>query len=90
VYTQKDKMKVVVCTSLYRVEGEMYLLPGSRLTDIVNVKTGKDFIPITNAKVMDLNGKAIYTVDFVSINRDSIIMIFPSEEDVSKESSREF
>lgn len=81
MYTQKDKMKVVVCTSLYKVEGEMYLLPGSRLTDIVNVKTGKDFIPITNAKIIDANNKVLYMVDFVSINRDAMIMIFPLEEE---------
>lgn len=97
MYTQKDKMKVVVCTSIYKVEGEMYLLPGSRLTDIVNVKTGKDFIPITSAKIMDLKGNVIHTVDFVSINRESIIMIFPLEEQASapkeavlKESSKGF
>jgi len=80
MYTKKNKLKVMVCTSLYRVEGDMYLLPGSRLTDIVNVKTGKDFIPITNAKIYSSDkDKVLYEVEFVSINRESILMIFPLE-----------
>jgi len=82
MYAQKDKLRVMVCTSLYRVEGDMHLLPGSRLTDIVNVKTGKDFFPITNAKVWSTReDRVLYTADFVTINRESIIMIFPLEEE---------
>jgi hypothetical protein len=73
-------MRVVICTSLYRVEGDMYLVPGSRLTDIVNVKT-KDFFPITDAKILSpTEDKVLYTLDFVAINREEIIMIFPLEQ----------
>ncbi len=80
MYTQKTKMRVVICTSLYRVEGDMYLVPGSRLTDIVNVKT-KDFFPITDAKILSpTEDKVLYTLDFVAINREEIIMIFPLEQ----------
>lgn len=82
MHTQKDKLRVMVCTSLYRVEGDMHLLPGSRLTDIVNVKTGKDFFPITNAKVWSTTeDRVLYSADFVTINRESIIMIFPLEQE---------
>lgn len=80
MYTQKTKMRVVICTSLYRVEGDMYLVPGSRLTDIVNVKT-KDFFPITDAKILSpIEDKVLYTLDFVAVNREEIIMIFPLEQ----------
>ncbi|MDI6892042.1 MAG: hypothetical protein QMD08_03480 [Actinomycetota bacterium] len=80
MYTQKTKMRVVICTSLYRVEGDMYLVPGSRLTDIVNVKT-KDFFPITDAKILSpIEDEVLYTLDFVAVNREEIIMIFPLEQ----------
>jgi len=91
MYTRKDKLKVMVCTPLYRVEGVIHLLPGSRLTDIINIKAGKDFIPITDAKVYAAtNDKVLYQTDFVSINRESIIMLFPLEgvEGVSKKRAR--
>ncbi len=80
MYTQKTKMRVVICTSLYRVEGDMYLVTGSRLTDVVNVKT-KDFFPITDAKILSpIEDKVLYTLDFVAVNREEIIMIFPLEQ----------
>jgi uncharacterized RmlC-like cupin family protein len=79
-FTPKDKIRVMVCTSLYRIEGEMYVLPGSRLTDIMNVKA-KDFIPITNAVFRHpYDNKVFSKSSFTVINRDSILMIFPVED----------
>ncbi|HAW60358.1 MAG TPA: hypothetical protein DCW86_02660 [Actinobacteria bacterium] len=58
----------------------MYLVTGSRLTDVVNVKT-KDFFPITDAKILSpIEDKVLYTLDFVAVNREEIIMIFPLEQ----------
>jgi len=80
MYTQKEKVRVVICTPLYRIEGDMYILPGSRLTDIVNVKT-KDFFPITDARILHATeDKVLYNLSFVAVNREDIIMIFPLEE----------
>ena len=80
-YTPKDKVRVVICTSLYRIEGDMYVLPGSRLTDIMNVKA-KDFIPVTNAVFYHpYESKVFAKMGFAVVNRDSILMIFPIEEE---------
>ena len=46
VYTNKDRVEVIIATSVYRIEGEMYVLAGSRLTDALNSKA-KDFFAIT-------------------------------------------
>ncbi|MDP3014265.1 MAG: hypothetical protein Q8M92_08500 [Candidatus Subteraquimicrobiales bacterium] len=83
MYTQKEKVRVVICTSLYRIEGDMYILQGSRLTDMVNVKV-KDFFPITDAKILSpTEDKVLYTVPYVAVNREDIIMIFPFGESES-------
>jgi hypothetical protein len=34
VYTSKDQIQVVIATNVYRIEGEMHVLAGSRLTDL--------------------------------------------------------
>jgi len=79
MYTNKEKIAVVVLTGDYRIEGEMYLVSGSRLTDIVNVKT-KDFFPITDAKIYSSSGEIIYSLNYLAVNRDAILAIFPKED----------
>lgn len=79
MYTSKEQIKVVILTDSYRIEGEMYLVAGSRLTDSVNVKT-KDFFPITNAKIFSKSGDILYSLGYVAVNRDVIMAIFPTED----------
>ena len=80
-YTKKERVRVMICAHAYWVEGDMYLLAGSRLTDLINVRA-KDFFPITNAKIIDpRDNKVFYEVDFVAVNRDDIVMIFPVSEE---------
>ncbi len=77
VYTSKDRVRVVIATSIYRIEGEMYVLSGSRLTDALNSKA-KDFFAITDAKIFDLqSGDLLYEPTYLALNRDAITVIFP-------------
>ena len=77
VYTSKDRVRVVIATSVYRIEGEMYVLSGSRLTDALNSKA-KDFFAITDAKIYDLNtAELLYEPSYLAVNRDAITVIFP-------------
>lgn len=77
VYTNKDRVRVVIATPVYRIEGEMYVLSGSRLTDALNSKA-KDFFAITEAKVFRLDSdELLYEPDYLAVNRDSISVIFP-------------
>jgi len=79
MYSRKDRMRVFILTDSYRIEGEIYLVSGSRLTDIVNVKT-KDFFPITDAKISSNSGEVLYSLNYVAVNRDAITAIFPAED----------
>lgn len=77
VYTSKDRVRVVIATSVYRIEGEMYVLSGSRLTDALNSKA-KDFFAITDAKIYDLqSNELLYEPTYLAVNRDAITVIFP-------------
>ncbi|MDP2181565.1 MAG: hypothetical protein Q8K99_03230 [Actinomycetota bacterium] len=77
VYTNKDRVRVVIATDSHRVEGEMYVLSGSRLTDALNSKA-KDFFALTDAKVFDLKTDALlYEPAYLAVNRDAISLVFP-------------
>ena len=77
VYTNKDRVRVVIITSVCRIEGDMYVLSGSRLTDALNSKS-KDFFAITDAKVFDpKSGELSYEPEYLAVGRDSIVTIFP-------------
>lgn len=79
VYIKKEKLKVVVYAGQYRIIGNIYYVPGTRLTDTLNVKV-KDFIPLTEAVVMDDKENAVLVeVPYLAVYRDSIIFVHPAE-----------
>ncbi|MDO8964218.1 MAG: hypothetical protein Q7W30_06980 [Coriobacteriia bacterium] len=80
LYTHKDRIRVVIITSGYRIEGDFHVLAGSRLTDVLNSKA-KDFFAITDAKVYQVGTDVVlYTPSYVAVNRDSIACILPIDE----------
>jgi hypothetical protein len=63
----------------WRIEGQVHVLAGSRLTDSLNSKA-KDFIAVTDAVIYDATtGRKLFDPDYVAVNRDSIIAVFPVE-----------
>lgn len=79
VYTEKDKVRCFIATGEFHIEGEMYVLTGSRLTDALNSKA-KDFLVVTDAKVTSAdNGKLLFEPSYLAVNRDAISIIFPLE-----------
>ncbi|MDO9557616.1 MAG: hypothetical protein Q7J82_08585 [Coriobacteriia bacterium] len=79
MYTSKDTIRVMIITKDHRIEGDMYILEGSRLTDALNSK-GKDFYAITEAKIWHVTDDTLLaSPSYVAIARDSITAIFPVE-----------
>ncbi len=73
---QKDRTPVVVMTERYRIEAELHVVVGGRLIDEINKE--RNFIPLTNVTIYDLaKGKAIETVEFLAINKDSVLFFAP-------------
>ncbi|MBC7265798.1 MAG: hypothetical protein QMD76_03540 [Anaerosomatales bacterium] len=83
VYTKKDTIRVMIITKDHRIEGDMHVLEGSRLTDSLNAK-GKDFYAITNARIFNLaDGALLAAPEFVAVAREGITAIFPVDSDPS-------
>ncbi len=80
VYTNKEQVRVMIATSVYRIEGEMHVLSGSRLTDALNSKA-KDFFAVTDAHVFSLHGEdLLWKAEYVAVNREAIAMVVPLEK----------
>lgn len=79
MYTSKDTVRVMIITKDHRIEGDMHILEGSRLTDALNSK-GKDFYAITEARIWRVGDETLLaSPSYLAIARDSIAAIFPVE-----------
>jgi len=78
-HVSKSKVRVFAMVDGWRIEGDMHILDGSRLTDSINSKT-KDFLAMTDATIFDATTSALlFQTPFLALNRDSISMLFLSE-----------
>ena len=73
--TNKERVRVVAIVGTWRVEGQMHVLSGSRLTDSLNSRA-KDFVAITDARVFDaVTGDLLMETPYLALNRESISMV---------------
>jgi hypothetical protein len=81
VYTEKDRIKVVIYTKTMRIEGFLHILAGSRVTDALNSKA-KDFFAMTDCEFRMLDGGSLreQAVKYIAVNRESIEVVFPLED----------
>jgi len=73
----KERVRVTIQTLKHLVRGFVYIHPKKRLKD--ELETAENFIAVTDAQVSDDNGKILYEVDFLAINIDQVIWLFPFE-----------
>jgi len=79
VHTNKDRVAVVAIVDGWRVEGQMHVLSGSRLTDSLNSRS-MDFLALTDAKVFDVTtGELRMETPYLALNRTSICMVLNAE-----------
>jgi hypothetical protein len=72
---KKEKVPIKIQTLQNRIEGNVSLLPNTRITDMLN-KEGYHFIPITDAKIYSLrSGTLIDEAEFVAINKYHVVLI---------------
>jgi hypothetical protein len=72
MYSQKDRLRVLILTHGLQIEGDLHVLAGSRLTDALNSK-GKDFFPVTDATITVVGAEeALHRLKYIAVNRDSI------------------
>lgn len=75
---QKDTTRVVIMTESLRIEGDIGLLPGVRLTDYMT--KASIFIAVTNVTVADYNGNQRLSAPFINVHRDKINLVMPLAE----------
>jgi hypothetical protein len=79
MYASKDRLRCVVVLQGWRVEGDVHVIAGSRLTDAMNAKSN-EFIAVTDAVVFDINsGAELYRPPYIALNRGLVSAIFPAD-----------
>ena len=72
---KKEKVPVKIQTLQNRIEGNVYLLPNTRITDMLN-QEDYHFIPVTDAKIYSLkSGGLVDKAEFVAINKNHVVLI---------------
>ena len=71
------KTAVILLTKTCRIEGEIDLVPGARLTDFMN-ETSK-FMVVTEAVVTDRETNEVLRSNFINIHVSTIEVILPAE-----------
>ena len=71
------RTKVLILTERYKIRGEIALIPGARLTDFV--VDMRHFLAVADAEVLTHDGQLVFSASFVSVHRDHIEIIVPSE-----------
>jgi len=72
---KKEKILVKIQTLQNRIEGNVYLLPNTRITDTLNQATCH-FIPVTEDKIYSLkSGDLVDEAKFVAINKNQVVLI---------------
>ncbi|MCM8813890.1 MAG: hypothetical protein NC924_08165 [Candidatus Omnitrophica bacterium] len=68
---------VVILMANARLEGNLHMPAGGRLTDYLALAERK-FIPLTEVKIFSHPGETVlYSVPFANVNKDSILLLFP-------------
>ncbi len=75
---ESNKTKVIILTRNFRIEGDIDLLPGARLTDFMNGSSG--FIVVTSAKVTGPGGDGILEGEFINVHVRNIEVILPADK----------
>jgi len=77
---EQEEIRVTIFIPNYRIEGTIFTYKGGRLSDFLNTIT-KAFIPITNTTIYsEEDNKVMGRPKFMGLNRNSIIMLYQSEE----------
>lgn len=70
---KKNTINVVVRTLNERIEGAIYVVPETRLLDLLN-KSPDHFLAISNARIYNVDsGKLSAETDFLIINKKHIV-----------------
>lgn len=73
-----NKTKVVLLTRDFKIEGEIDLIKGARITDFMNGV--QKFMVVTDVTVFDHHEKEIYQGGFINVQVANIQVVLPVED----------
>lgn len=80
MHAKKEKIRVEIYTNRHRVEADLHIFAGARLTDIMQSRETASFFALTDVIVYDIDsGMEVFRADFVDISRNHIVMLRPLE-----------
>lgn len=76
--SQDTVTRIVILTKHYRIEGNIALVPGARVTDYMH--EANQFFAVTEADVLTYDGHyRVLRSPFINVNRDLVEVIAPAE-----------
>ncbi len=73
----KIPVRATVQTTTHQLIGNIHVRPDQRLKDELN--EGDPFIAVTDAYILDADGKTVLQTNFLAIRRDQIVWVMPNE-----------
>lgn len=79
---KKDPIEVIIRTRQYFILATMYFRPAVRLVDALIAS--EQFWPLTDATVIEPNGKVAFRSKFMVVRRDDVEWVIPKNDLISK------
>jgi hypothetical protein len=80
MHAKKEKLRVELYTTSYRIEANMHIFAGARLTDIMQSRETQSFFALTDVEVYDITStQLLFKTDFIDINKAHVVMLRPLE-----------
>ncbi len=73
----KIAVAVTMQTVTHRVAGNVHIRPDERLKD--ELDRDEPFLAVTEAQIVNSEGKTIQRADFLAVRRDQIVWVLPEE-----------
>lgn len=74
----KDKIKVIIHTSVDKLSGYLHVHSDNRLKDELNDSTG--FLALTDGIVLNTQDEELERFDFLAVNRDHIVWVIEVDD----------
>lgn len=71
----KVAVPAIVQTTVHQIHGNIHIRPGERLKD--ELDRDELFMALTDATVVDADGKTVYRTDFLAVRRAQIVWAMP-------------
>jgi hypothetical protein len=80
MHAKKEKLRVELYTTSYRIIANLHIFAGARLTDIMQSRETQSFFALTDVEVYDITStQLLFKTDFVDINKAHVVMLRPLE-----------